>query len=458
MDKAMENKKREASTSDIPHDLEAERSVLASIMLDNEVLAEVAEWLQAEDFYRRSHRILYTCFADLLLRQHQPVDPTSVHGWLCDRGYEAEVGGIAGLSALLDSYALPSNVVVYAQRVHHLSRLRQCLQLFRDMVKECQQGTVTADTILHQAEERILKLIGNPWERQVEPIGIIAERELEKLRQRLKEGEKISGIPSGFADLDEKTQGFQAGDMIVLAARPSMGKTTFALEMASYMSLALGKKVAFFSLEMGREALVMRLLSMWAHLGSQVWRQGKVSAKELEALRQAVETFRQTGLYIDDTPGLSVGELRLRLLRLRSRTGVDVVFVDYLQMLRGSTRSREENRQMEVSEISRQLKTIAAELKVPVIALSQLSRAPELREDHRPRLSDLRESGTIEQDADLVMFLYREEFYRPTDENDGQVEVIIAKHRNGPTGTVPLIFHKNIARFYGVWREEDDLS
>jgi replicative DNA helicase len=432
----------------LPHDLDAERSVLASILLDNEVCYEAFEILQPEDFFRPSHQHIFAAMRELA-ETGQPIDPTTLVTVLRQRNQLDKVGGITALSALLDAYAIPANLEAYAKTVKDKALLRRALKVCQEGMAACQRGDRDAHTVIDELERNIFEIGEARLRSGFVPVAEVARKQLQQIEHAQSTSGRLTGLATGFTDFDRLTNGLQPSDLIVIAARPSAGKTAFCLNIAQNVAVGEGKRVGIFSLEMSRESLVMRLLCAQSRVDSQRLRSGYLSREEWRKLAEALQDLTTAPIFIDDTPGISVAEMRAKARRLKVQHGLDLLIVDYLQLVRG--RGRPENRQTEVSQISRDLKNLAKELDVPLIALSQLSRASENRADHRPILSDLRESGSIEQDADVVAFIFREEMYNPTEDNAGRAELIVAKQRNGPTGTVDLAFIKACTRFDNLW-------
>lgn len=435
----------------LPHDLDAERGILASILLDNEVSYEAFELLQAEDFFRPSHQQIFAAMRELA-ETRQPIDPTTLATLLRQRNQLDKVGGITAISALLDAYAIPSNLEAYARTVKDKSMLRQALQVCQEGIQACQRGEREAHTILDELERRIFEVGEARIRGGFVAVSEVARTQLQQIENAQSHSGRLTGLATGFADFDRLTNGLQPSDLIIVAARPSAGKTAFCLNIAQYAAIQESKRVGIFSLEMSKESLVMRLLCAQSRVDSQRLRSGYLSREEWRKLAGALQELTTAPIFIDDTPAISVAEMRAKARRLKAQYGLDLLIVDYLQLVRG--RGRHENRQAEVSQISRDLKGLAKELDIPLIALSQLSRATENRSDHRPMLSDLRESGSIEQDADVVAFIFREEMYNPTEDNAGRAELIVAKQRNGPTGTVDLAFIKACTRFDNLWTDD----
>ncbi len=431
-----------------PHSLEAEQSVLGAILIDREAIIEIAEFLRPEDFYRQAHSLVYKAMLDLFERR-EPIDLVTVAETL-ERGEDLDsIGGRAYLSTLSNQTPTAVHAVQYARIVERKAVLRNLIGAAGKIAgigyedpSEIQEAIDRAESELFQVSNRRITVGFS----QLKELLHSAYDRLDYLHAHRGE---LSGIASGFLDLDQLTTGFQKSDLVVVAARPSVGKTSFALNIAEHAAVREGRTVGVFSLEMSKEQLVLRLLSSVANIDSKRLRSGFLEELDFARIAPAMNDLSEAALYIDDTPNISTMELRTKARRLQAESGLDLVIVDYLQLMQATTTSRDANRVQEVSEISRGLKALARELNVPVIALSQLSRQPEMRESKEPRLSDLRESGAIEQDADLVVFLWREKEKAGEEEaGDGEVvNVKLAKHRNGPTGEIQLWFRKSQTRF-----------
>lgn len=427
-----------------PHNLEAEQSVLGSMLIDAEAVSVAAGSLKAEDFYSEAHKEIFEAMLNLYDRG-EPVDLVTVVEELRQRGTLEGVGGAAYISDL--SVAVPStaNLKYYIQIVEEKSILRQLIAASNEIIRDSYEAQEELDIILDRAEKRIFEISQRQTTNYFEPIKNILLETYAKIEELSKKKGGIIGLPTGFHEFDQKTSGLHPSDLILVAARPSMGKTSFVLNIAQYVALRQKVPVAIFSLEMSKEQLVQRMLSSEANVELQKIRTGNLNEDDWLKLVRAAGPLSQAPIYIDDTGGLSVMEIRSKARRLKMEKGLGLLVIDYLQLMSG--RGRAENRQQEISEISRSLKALARELKVPVIALSQLSRAPEARTQHRPMLSDLRESGAIEQDADLVVFIYRDEYYNPDTDKKNIAEIIIAKQRNGPTGTIELVWLGQYTKF-----------
>jgi replicative DNA helicase len=436
----------------LPHSAEAERAILGAIVLDNSFVNQAIELLRPDDFYVRAHQFVFRAMTSLSERGSE-INPILLSEELRREGVLEQTGGIAFISEL--TYGLPhfTNVVAYAKVVKGKSVLRQLVKVANKVTSEALEEEDEPEVILDHAEQMIFALADERTRQGFSHIKPVADHLLEKVQEMAGRPVMLTGLTSGFNDLDQKTSGLQPSDLIIIAARPSMGKTAFCLNVAQNAAIKSGAVVGIFSLEMSKESLVMRMLSSEARVDAHRFRTGYLSRDEWARLAGALGTLADAKIFVDDTPGISVLEMRAKARRLAAeQKRLDLIVVDYLQLMSGGGR-RTESRQQEVSQISRELKGLAKELNVPLIALSQLSRAAETRTDHRPQLSDLRESGAIEQDADVVGFIYREEYYNASDENANKAEIIIAKQRNGPTGTVELAFIKEFTRFEDMWRE-----
>jgi replicative DNA helicase len=433
-----------------PFSLEAEMSVLGGMFIDADAVVKSIEVLDDTMFYREAHRRLFRAMVRLW-EQGEVIDVITLTEHLRNTGDFEFVGGAGYLSQLLDSVPTAANVEYHAKIVREKAVLRRLIEAATAIIQNTFEAQGELEELLDQAEQRIFEVAQTHDRKGFVWIKELLWPAMEQIEILSQNSSPITGVPTGFADLDEKTAGFQKGDLIIVAARPSMGKTAFTLNIAQHAAISAQRSVAFFSLEMSKESLVQRMLTAEARVDAMRVRTGRLRDDDYPRLAQAAGLLNTAPIYIDDTPGISVLEMRAKARRLKSdRADLSLVVVDYLQLMTGGSRS--ENRQQEVSEISRGLKALAKELEVPVVALSQLSRAVESRPDKRPMMSDLRESGAIEQDADLIMFLYRPEYYLgPVDKDgnslEGRAEVIIGKQRNGSTGTVQLMFHKEFTRF-----------
>ncbi len=428
-----------------PQSLEAEQSVLGSMLIDKEVVPVVMEILKPEDFYRPDHKEIYDVIIELFDRA-QPIDLITVSERLKLHGKLDLVGGLEYLTNIATEVPTTANVKHYAKIVEEKALLRKLIKASSDIVDLGYSASEEVTFILDKAEQNIFDILQKRSSQGFVPIKDVLVDTFNKLEELYNNSGNITGIPTGFADLDFKTSGLHNSDLILIAARPAMGKTAFALNLAQNAAVHSNVPVAVFSLEMSREQLVNRMLCSEAMVDSNRMKTGKLEDNDWQKVAKALGPLSEAPIFIDDTPGVSITEIRAKCRRLKLEHNLGLVIIDYLQLMQGS-RSKSENRQQEISEISRSLKILAKEINVPVITLSQLSRAPETRTDHRPILSDLRESGAIEQDADIVMFLYRDDYYNPETEKKNIAEVILAKHRNGSTGTVELVWLGQYTKF-----------
>ena len=439
-----------------PQNIDAEKSVLGAMLLDKDAIMTAEDKLTAADFYREANAIVFQAILNLA-HKGEPADILTVTEELKRMGRLDDVGGVLYVNDLPANVATTKMVDRHADIVANKAKLRRLIDAAGVITDEAYSERDDVEDITDNAEKTILAVTRDDRRSDFTSIGEAVQHELQEITRKFKNKESITGLPSGFPSLDALTSGFQKGDFIIVAARPSMGKTAFVLNIAKNMSISSAHKhVAFFSLEMSREQLVQRLLCSTALVDSAKLRTGRISTqKEWEQLASAASVLMDAPLFIDDTPGVSVSEIRSKCRRLKAEQGLDIIMIDYLQLMQAKNTLRNgDNRQQEISEISRSLKSLARELNVPVIALSQLSRSVEVRQDHRPLLSDLRESGSLEQDADIVAFLYREDYYNPETENK-HTELIIAKHRNGPVDTVNLFFHKQFTKFVGFSKRDN---
>ncbi len=436
-----------------PQNLEAEQSVLGAMLIDKEAILKT-EFLAPEDFYKDSHRKLFETMRDLF-EKGEAVDIITVTEELRQRGLLGEVGGVAYLTTLANAVPTAANVEYYARIVQEKATLRRLIQVATEIARRGYAAEEEVEEILDDAERSILGISSRRATGGYYHLKDVMLSAWERIEEVCASKGGITGISTGFRDLDALTSGLQPSDLIVIAARPSMGKTMLCLNLARHAAVNLGIPVFIFSLEMAREQLAQRLLCAEAHVDSQRLRSGFLSEADWPKLTDALGRLSKAPIYIDDTPNLSVLEIRAKARRLKAEHGLGMIIIDYLQLMR--TRGRAESRQQEISEVSRSLKALARELEVPVVAASQLSRAVEQRTDKRPLLSDLRESGAIEQDADLVAFIYREDYYKPQTEKKNIAEIIIAKQRNGPVGKVELYFKKEYGEFQGLERVRQEL-
>jgi len=442
----------------LPVSMEAERSILGAVLLDNSLYDQAAEHLTADDFSLDAHRRIYARMHDLQ-ETGRPVDMITLVEEL-DRRKEVEaIGGVAYLSSLIDGVPDRPSIEHYVRIVRNKALLRGLINVAQNAIAEAIEHSDEAEEVLGRAEQAIFQLSENRIGQGFMDIPSIIKGSFGSLEELYKRGQEITGLATHYTQLDKLTSGLQPSDLIIIAARPSMGKTAFAMNIAENAAVTDGKVVGVFSLEMSREALLMRMLASHAQVDSKDLRQGFLTKEDMRKLTRATEELTRSKLFIDDSPGISVSEMRAKARRLRQSEGLDLLIVDYLQLMSAVPvgGKRFENRTQEVSAISRGLKALAKELKVPVVGLSQLSRAPESRGgDHRPQLSDLRESGSIEQDADVVAFIFREEVYKKDDPDlEGRAEIIVAKQRNGPTDMIRMAFIKRYTRFENLAAENE---
>jgi replicative DNA helicase len=432
----------------LPHNLEAERSVLGAILLHNEAFNHAAEVIDAADFYRDAHRRIFDKMVRLSERGGA-IDLVTLKEELGRSGELDEVGGPAYITALVDGVPRSMNVEHYARIIKEKATLRSLIFSANKILATAYEGEEDADVILDQAEHAIFAIADDKIRDGFVSLRDLAQSSLETIEKLHARKELVTGVPTGFIDLDEMTSGLQPSDLVIVAARPSMGKTSLVLNIAQHVGTKTDKTVGLFSLEMSKEQLFLRMLTAEARIDAQRMRRGYLGERDWGRLSQAIGTLSDAKIFIDDSPSIGVLEMRAKCRRLAAEHDLDLVIVDYIQLMQG--RGRFENRTLELGSISRSLKGLAKELRVPVVVLSQLSRAPESRSDHKPQLSDLRESGALEQDADVVIFIYRQDMYAdksdPPAEGEGVAELIIGKQRNGPTGTVKLAFIREFTRF-----------
>lgn len=438
-----------------PQNIEAEQAVLGAMLISKEAITETAQILSPTDFYREAHRIVYETMLELS-NKNQAVDNLTVIERLNKSGLLEKVGGIAFVTALANTVPTAANVIFYAKIVREKSLMRRLINTATAIATMGYEDSEDADTIMDKAEKMILEIASNRKTSDFTPIKQIVIDTFSKIEGLYESKGGLTGLSTGFKDLDKITTGLQPSDLILVAARPSMGKTAFTLNIASHVAIKENKPVAFFSLEMSKEQLMQRMLCAEGLVESQRLRVGDLDEQDWHKLIAAADKFSKAPLYIDDTPGITIMELRSKARRLQQEKGLSLILIDYLQLMQGRSSKSSDNRQQEISEISRSLKSLARELNVPVIALSQLSRSVESRQIKKPMLSDLRESGSLEQDADIVIFLYREDYYNTETENKNITDVIIAKHRNGPVDSIQLFFHKQFTKFADLLRTTDD--
>jgi replicative DNA helicase len=433
-----------------PQNLEAEQCVLGSILLQTEAMDKVVETLAAEDFYRPEHRLIFAAMLHLF-GKNEPRDLVTVTNVLKNENNLDKMGGPAYLAALTDIVPMASNIVYYAKIVREKSILRRLISTSTEIASRCYEEQDDIDKLLDETEQNIFDIAQAKSSQSVFPISTVINSAFNEVKKLSERKEMITGVPTGFEDFDRKTAGLQPADLIILAARPSMGKTALAMNMVQNAALLYKVPVGVFSLEMSKEQLGMRMLCSISKVDSQRIRTGHIQENDWPKLARAVGMLSEASIFIDDTPSLSVLELRAKARRLKTEHNLGLVVIDYLQLMRGSSTER---REQEISEISRSLKAMAKELHIPVIALSQLNRSLESRGDKRPQLSDLRESGAIEQDADVICFIYRDEVYNKSEANPkrGIAELIIGKQRNGPTGTIEMAFRSEFTTFENLAR------
>ncbi|TCP20033.1 primary replicative DNA helicase [Scopulibacillus darangshiensis] len=439
-----------------PQNIEAEQAVLGAIFLEPQAMTAAIEVLMPDDFYRTSHQLIYSVMMGLAERG-EPVDVVTVTADLRNEKRLEEAGGVSYLSELANSSPTAANIEYYSEIVEEKALLRRLIRTATSIVSDGYTREDEVESILDDAEKTILEVSQKKRAsafQSIKDVLVEAYDNIEMLQSR--KGD-ITGTATGFLELDRMTAGFQKNDLIIVAARPSVGKTAFALNIAQNVATKTDENVAIFSLEMGAQQLVMRMLCAEGNIDAQRLRTGRLEEDDWQKLTMAMGSLSNAGIYIDDTPGVRVNEIRAKCRRLKQEKGLGMILIDYLQLIQGNGGSgRQENRQQEVSEISRTLKAIARELNVPVIALSQLSRGVESRQDKRPMMSDIRESGSIEQDADIVAFLYRDDYYDKESEKQNIIEIIIAKQRNGPVGTVELAFIKEYNKFVNLDRKHNE--
>lgn len=432
-----------------PQHIEAEQAVLGAMLISPDAVSEAIELLMPDDFYRNSHQMIFQAMHELY-EQGQPVDVITVTAALqAHEGALDTVGGASYLAQLAASMPTALHVVNYSNIVKEKAVLRRIISTATELANQGYQAEESTTEILAEAERKILSLTQNQRVRDFTHISEVLENTFERIEQLYASEGKLTGVPTGYSELDRMTSGFQRSDLIIVAARPSVGKTAFALNIAQNVAVRAGLPVAIFSLEMSKDQLVQRMLCAEAYIDGHKMRNGTLDDDDWPKLSMGVSALSNSPIYIDDVPGITVPDMRSKLRRLKSEVGLGFVVIDYLQLIHGRKNSGE-NRQQEISEISRSLKQLARELEVPVVALAQLSRSVEQRQDKRPMLSDIRESGSIEQDADIVAFLYRDDYYDPESERKNIIEIIIAKQRNGPTGKVDLVFLKNFNKFVNL--------
>lgn len=434
----------------MPNNIEAEQSVIGAMMMDRKAIIAASETLMAEDFYHNQYAVLFDSILELF-NQNQPVDFITLQNKLKEKDLPPEISSLEYINDLIASVPTVANVRYYANIVKEKAMLRRLIKITETIQNECYAGNEKLETIFANTEKNIFQLLQSQDTGEFVPIRQIVINALDRIDKASRMQGNVTGIATGFIDLDYRMSGLQPSDLILVAARPSMGKTAFVLNIAQYTAFHSDLATAIFSLEMSKEQLVNRLFSLESRVDAQVLRNGNLSDTEWEKLIEGAGTIGRSRLIIDDTPGISISELRSKCRKYKLEHDIQLVIIDYLQLMSGNGRT--DSRQQEISEISRALKALARELHVPVIALSQLSRAVEQRPDHRPMLSDLRESGAIEQDADVVMFIYRDDYYNKDTDKKNIAEIIIAKQRNGPIGTINLVWLPQYTKFANMQKD-----
>ena len=435
----------------LPHSTEAEQSVIGSMIMDSQAIVIASEIVCGDDFYNKQYGVVF----DTMVELHdvgKPVDLVTLQNALKEKDVPAEVSSLEFVRDLVTAVPTSANVKSYANIVAEKATLRKLIRLNEEIENTCYLGKESLEVILEDTEKRVFNLVQKRNTGEFVPIRQVVMNAMERIEKASKSKSSVTGIPTGFLDLDSRTAGMQPSDLILIAARPSMGKTAFVLNIAQHVAFKKDMTVAIFSLEMSKEQLVNRMFSLESKVDAQNLRTGQLSDQEWEKLIESAGVIGQSHLIIDDTPGISIAELRSKCRKYKLEHDLKLIIIDYLQLMSGSGRGSD-SRQQEISDISRSLKSLARELGVPVIALSQLSRAVEQRPDHRPMLSDLRESGAIEQDADVVMFIYRDDYYNHETEKKNVAEIIIAKQRNGPIGTIELVWLPNYTQFANMKRD-----
>lgn len=434
----------------LPHSIEAEQSVIGAMIVDREAITVASELICGDDFYSKQYGVVFDAMVELN-DEGKPVDPVTLQDRLKEKDVPPETSSLEFIAALVTGLPTSANIKFYANIVAEKATLRKLIRLNEEIANTCYTGKESLEVILEDTEKRIFELVQRRNTGEFVPIRQVVMNAMDKIEKASKNTGNVTGLATGFIDLDYKTAGLQPSDLILVAARPSMGKTAFVLNIAQYMAFKSNQTVAIFSLEMSKEQLVNRLFSLESRVDSQHLRTGNLSDAEWEKLIESAGVIGKSNLIIDDTPGISISELRSKCRKYKLEHNLQIIIIDYLQLMSGSGRGSD-SRQQEISDISRSLKALARELNVPVVALSQLSRAVEQRPDHRPMLSDLRESGAIEQDADVVMFIYRDDYYNKDTERKGIAEILIAKQRNGPIGTVELVWLPDYTKFANLQR------
>ena len=437
----------------MPHSVEAEQSVIGAMLMDKDAILTASEIISGQDFYQSAYGVIFDSVVEMF-NEGKPVDLITLKERLKEKEVPPEIASLEFMRDILNLMSTSANVRYYAEIVSDKSMMRKLIRLNEGIANTCYAGKEPLPVILETTEKSVFELLQRRNSGEYVPIKQVVLNALERIEKAAKSKGVVTGIPTGFIDLDYKLSGLQPSDLILIAARPSMGKTAFVLNIAQYVAFKKEKGVAIFSLEMSKEQLVNRLFALESQVDSQALRTGNLKDSDWEKLIEGAGIIGKSNMIIDDTPGISVSELRSKCRKYKLEHDIRLIIIDYLQLMSGSAGGRSESRQQEISEISRSLKALARELNVPVVALSQLSRAVEARPDKRPMLSDLRESGAIEQDADVVMFIYRDEYYNKDSEKKRQAEIIVAKQRNGPVGTVDLAWLADYTKFANLSRQE----
>jgi replicative DNA helicase len=436
----------------LPHSIEAEQAVIGAMLMDKEAILTSSEIVSGDDFYQSAYGVIFEAVVEIY-NEGKPVDLITLQSRLKEKDVPAEISSLEFVRDLVAAVPTSANVKYYAEIVAEKAMLRRLIKLNEEIENMCYLGKEPMEAVLETTEKKVFELVQKRNTGDFVPIKQVVLNALDKIEAASKNAGSVTGIPTGFLDLDYKTAGLQPSDLILIAARPSMGKTAFVLNIAQHVAFKANKSVAIFSLEMSKEQLVNRLFALEAQVDAQSLRTGNLKDSDWEKLIESAGIIGKSKLMIDDTPGISISELRSKCRKMKLEHGLDIIIIDYLQLMTGRVGGRSESRQQEISEISRALKGVARELNVPVIALSQLSRAVEQRPDHRPMMSDLRESGAIEQDADVVMFIYRDDYYNKDTELKNVAEIIIAKQRNGAIGTINLTWLPQYTKFANYLKE-----
>ena len=439
----------------LPHSIEAEQSVIGSMILDRDAILVASEILTSDDFYQKQYGIIFDAMVELC-NEGKPVDLVTLQNRLKEKELPPDISSMEYVRDLISAVPTSANVKYYAKIVSEKAVLRRLIKANEEIANTCYLEKENTEIILEEAEKKLFNILQRRNNEEYVPIQQVVLNAINNIEKASKLKGSVTGIPTGFMDLDYKTSGMHPSDLVLIAARPSMGKTAFVLNIAQYMAFRKDVTVAIFSLEMSKEQLVNRLFSLESYVDAQLLRTGNLKDSDWEKLIEGAGTIGRSNLIIDDTPGISISEMRSKCRKYKMEHNLELIIIDYLQLMSGSVGGRNESRQQEISDISRSLKALARELSVPVIALSQLSRAVEQRPDQKPMLSDLRESGAIEQDADVVMFIYRDDYYNKDTEHVNEAEIIIAKQRNGPIGTVTLTWLPQYTKFANSERKVVD--